>query len=237
MGEAQYIQIGSVKPRPEDKPEFVYNSGVAPEIKNFYTVNDVSTFQFDRSFHRGERDPNNEFKTLCTERLVMHTNYTFPGILQWYEVIRTEQLTLSPVCTANEAVKSACKELQKEIDKTKKDSSIDAIKSLSMKLQGMISASVQGGIPKYQEAFFSPDYERLHPEERDRIRELKELLNEQVKLLDHGLHLMKTMDACMGRDCQICCVPLVKYYGISRKVWECSPLQYADPPLISLCPQ
>lgn len=81
----------------------------------------------------------------------MHTNYTFPGILQWYEVIRTEQLTLSPVCTANEAVKSACKELQKEIDKTKKDSSIDAIKSLSMKLQGMISASVQGGIPKYQE--------------------------------------------------------------------------------------
>lgn len=167
----------------------------------------------------------------------MHTNYTFPGILQWYEVIRTEQLTLSPVCTANEAVKSACKELQKEIDKTKKDSSIDAIKSLSMKLQGMISASVQGGIPKYQEAFFSPDYERLHPEERDRIRELKELLNEQVKLLDHGLHLMKTMDACMGRDCQICCVPLVKYYGISRKVWECSPLQYADPPLISLCPQ
>lgn len=120
MGEAQYIQIGSVKPRPEDKPEFVYNSGVAPEIKNFYTVNDVSTFQFDRSFHRGEKDPNNEFKTLCTERLVMHTNYTFPGILQWYEVIRTEQLTLSPVCTANEAVKSACKELQKEIDKTKK---------------------------------------------------------------------------------------------------------------------
>ncbi|XP_052676419.1 dedicator of cytokinesis protein 3-like isoform X2 [Crassostrea angulata] len=198
MGEAQYIQIGSVKPRPEDKPEFVYNSGVAPEIKNFYTVNDVSTFQFDRSFHRGEKDPNNEFKTLCTERLVMHTNYTFPGILQWYEVIRTEQLTLSPVCTANEAVKSACKELQKEIDKTKKDSSIDAIKSLSMKLQGMISASVQGGIPKYQEAFFSPDYERLHPEERDRIRELKELLNEQVKLLDHGLHLMKTMDRMHG---------------------------------------
>lgn len=90
-------------------------------------------------------------QSLCTERLVMHTNYSFPGILQWYEVIRTEQLTLSPVCTANEAVKFACKELQKEIDKTKKDSSIDAIKSLSMKLQGMISASVQGGIPKYQE--------------------------------------------------------------------------------------
>lgn len=198
MGEAQYIQIGSVRPRPEDKPEFVYNTSVAPEIKNFYTVNDVSTFQFDRSFHRGEKDPNNEFKTLCTERLVMHTNYTFPGILQWYEVIRTEQLTLSPVCTANEAVKSACKELQKEIDKTKKDSSIDAIKSLSMKLQGMISASVQGGIPKYQEAFFSPEYERLHPEERDRIRELKELLNDQVKLLDHGLHLMKTMDRMHG---------------------------------------
>ncbi|XP_078309827.1 dedicator of cytokinesis protein 3-like isoform X4 [Crassostrea virginica] len=198
LGETQYIQIGSVKPRPEDKPEFVYNTSVAPEIKNFYAVNDVSTFQFDRSFHRGEKDPNNEFKSLCTERLVMHTNYSFPGILQWYEVIRTEQLTLSPVCTANEAVKFACKELQKEIDKTKKDSSIDAIKSLSMKLQGMISASVQGGIPKYQEAFFSLEYERMHPEERDRIRELKELLNEQVKLLDAGLHLMKTMDRVHG---------------------------------------
>lgn len=93
-------------------------------------------------------------QSLCTERMVMHTNYCFPGILQWYEVIRTEHVTLSPVCTANEAVKSACKELQKEIDKTKKDSSIDAIKSLSMKLNGMISASVQGGIPKYQEVRF-----------------------------------------------------------------------------------
>ena len=38
----------------------------------------------------------------------------------------------------------------------------------------------------------------MHPEERDRIRELKELLNEQVKLLDAGLHLMKTMDRVHG---------------------------------------
>lgn len=72
------IQIGSVKPRPEDKPEFVYNTSVAPEIKNFYAVNDVSTFQFDRSFHRGEKDPNNEFKVCLPISYLVYTMYISP---------------------------------------------------------------------------------------------------------------------------------------------------------------
>ena len=91
------------------------------------------------------------FQTLCTERTIMKTSYKFPGILQWYEVVDTETLTLSPVYTAIENIRSATCALQKEIEKCQKNSSMDSIKALSMKLQGMISANVNGGIPKYQE--------------------------------------------------------------------------------------
>lgn len=64
----------------------------------------------------------------------MYINYTFFGIFQWYEVIRIEQLIFSFVCIVNEVVKLVCKELQKEIDKIKKDFFIDVIKFFFMKL-------------------------------------------------------------------------------------------------------
>ena len=57
------IQIGSVKPLPDKKKEFK-NKVIPTEIKNFYNVNEVDTFQFDRAYHRGTKDPNNESKVL-----------------------------------------------------------------------------------------------------------------------------------------------------------------------------
>ncbi|KAK3103457.1 hypothetical protein FSP39_019400, partial [Pinctada imbricata] len=199
LGQAQHIQICPVKPLGDDRPEFVRCGGNVPaEIKNFYNSNDVDTFQLDRSFHRGEKDKSCEFKTLCTERTIMRTSYRFPGILQWYEVVQTDVIVLSPVYTAIENIRTATQSLQKEVDLCKKNASMDTVKSLSMKLQGMISANVNGGIPKYQEAFFLPDYVFLHPEEADGVSQLKQLITEQVTCLDRGMSLMKQVNKVRG---------------------------------------
>ena len=53
------IQIGSVKALPEERADFRHKV-IPTEIRNFYSVNDVDTFQFDRPYHRDTKDPNNE---------------------------------------------------------------------------------------------------------------------------------------------------------------------------------
>lgn len=57
------IQIVSVKPVPSERPEFV-DKKVPGEISSFYQTNEVDTFQFDRPYHRADKDKNNEFKVL-----------------------------------------------------------------------------------------------------------------------------------------------------------------------------
>lgn len=46
---------------PEERPEF-RNKDVSLEIQNFYKCNEVDTFQFDRPYYRGKKDPENESK-------------------------------------------------------------------------------------------------------------------------------------------------------------------------------
>ncbi|XP_069142265.1 dedicator of cytokinesis protein 4-like [Argopecten irradians] len=190
-GEELNIQICAVEPVAEERPEFRNCPNAAAEIKQFYNANDVDTFQFDKSYHRGEKDKNNEFKTLCTERVLMTTTYKLPGILQWYEVVRTETVTLNPLRTAIEAVESACQKLKHNIAECKRNPNEDNIKSLSMLLNGMITASVMGGIPKYQDAFFSNEFAIEHPDETHLCPELKRCIHNQLRLLDEGVKQMR----------------------------------------------
>ncbi|KAJ8301822.1 hypothetical protein KUTeg_020809, partial [Tegillarca granosa] len=140
------IQICSIKPIPPHRKD-LENPTIQHEIKSFYNYNDVDTFQFDRSYHRGTKDKENEFKTLCTERTIMKTQYKFPGILQWYEVISIEVKLLTPIETAIQAVKSAYEEIQLNTQTCNINPTYANIQHLSMLLTGMIAATVQGGIP------------------------------------------------------------------------------------------
>ena len=190
-GEAKYIQISGVKPIPNPKNSFADELKVPREVAKFFENNDVDTFQFNRSFHQGKKDPDNEFKTLCTERTIMKTNHKFPGILQWYEVVESEISIFSPVSTAINAVNSACSDLEVSIETSRRSCSDNNIKDLSRQLNGMITAQVMGGIPKYQEAFFTEEFRSSRPEELRNIQILKDKINLQVNLLDQGLDVMK----------------------------------------------
>ena len=60
-----------MKPIPNQRSEF-HGRDVPTEIRNFYNVNEVNTFQFDRPYHREEKDPDNESK-VC-QCMVTHEN-------------------------------------------------------------------------------------------------------------------------------------------------------------------
>ncbi|MGH0122521.1 UNVERIFIED_CONTAM: hypothetical protein FKN15_049335 [Acipenser sinensis] len=61
------------------------------------------------------------------------------------------------------------------------------INPLTMCLNGVIDAAVNGGLARYQEAFFVKDYIVNHPEDGEKIGRLRELMFEQAQILEYGL--------------------------------------------------
>ena len=54
-----------------------------------------------------------------------------------------------------------------------------SINPLSMLLNGVIDA---GGIGNYEKIFFNPQYTSEHPEDVDRVKRLRSLIEEQVQM-------------------------------------------------------
>ncbi|GAB6029592.1 hypothetical protein CHUAL_005335 [Chamberlinius hualienensis] len=188
ISEEKYIQICNVRPIPEYHPEFS-NRDVPEKILQFYMVNDVKTFQFDRPVHKGVVDKENEFKSLWIERTTLVTASTLPGILRWFEVVdyRTEEL--SPIEYACESVCNKNRELSRLISLYSSDTKHSNINPFSMLLQGIIDAAVMGGISKYQNAFFTLDFSVKNQPLVGKVEQLKELIFEQVNILEGGLAL------------------------------------------------
>lgn len=183
----QFLQICSVKPVPEPRPEFE-GKDVPDKILAYYLTNDVRTFIFDRPIHKGPADPENEFKSLWIERSTLTTCSKLPGTLRWSEVVHKRVTELSPLEHACESVENMNRELERLVQSYMTEAG-KPISPLSMRLQGVIEAAVNGGIAKYQDAFFNPKYINLHPEQGAYIRRLKQLIMQKVRILEGGLSI------------------------------------------------
>ncbi|CAG0893401.1 unnamed protein product, partial [Darwinula stevensoni] len=199
-----HILTCNVKPIPKPAPfdnEAVEN--VPDFVKNFYLVNDVDKFQFDRPFHKGPINKGNEFKTMWLERTTMKIESSLPGILKRFEVTRSSMEEICPVRFACETIYSANDELRQLIQQYKGPEANSNPQPLTMRLtihfqfyfmtvnvsQGILDAAVQGGIAKYQEAFFVPEFVNEHPEYRENLLQLNRLIKDQMRILDNGLQL------------------------------------------------
>lgn len=89
-------------------------------------------------------------QTLCLERTIIQTSYKLPGILRWYEAISTRVIQLTPVQTATDTVIQMNAELRSSTENARLNPD-QFLRHLEMRLQGVISGAVNGGIPKYQE--------------------------------------------------------------------------------------
>lgn len=150
----QYIQISSVRPISDLQYLKTATTVVPDKIARFYEVNDVIRFVHDRPIHKGPVDKENEFKSLWIERTTVEIAEQLPNILRWFEIKQKAVRELTPVEFACETMENVRKELSDFIVQYKSDENKN-LNPFTMRLQGVIDANVQGGISKYQEAFFT----------------------------------------------------------------------------------
>ncbi|ELK25061.1 Dedicator of cytokinesis protein 3 [Myotis davidii] len=184
--DAQYLQIYAVTPIP-DCVDVLQMDRVPDRVKSFYRVNNVRKFRYDRPFHKGPKDKENEFKSLWIERTTLTLTHSLPGISRWFEVERRELVEVSPLENAIQVVENKNQELRALIGQYQHKQVHGNVSLLSMCLNGVIDAAVNGGIARYQEAFFDKDYITKHPGDAEKIAQLKELMQEQVHILGVGL--------------------------------------------------
>ncbi|KAJ4927345.1 hypothetical protein JOQ06_015078 [Pogonophryne albipinna] len=157
---------------------------VPDRIKSFYRVNNVLRFRYDRPFHKGSKDRDND---LWIERTTLILTHPLPGISRWFEVEKRELVEVSPLENALSVVENKNQELRTLISQYQHKQLHGNINLLSMTLNGVIDAAVNGGIARYQEAFFDKEYITSHPEDTEKITQLKDLMQEQVHILGVGL--------------------------------------------------
>uniref|UniRef100_A0A8C9UB20 Dedicator of cytokinesis 4 n=1 Tax=Scleropages formosus TaxID=113540 RepID=A0A8C9UB20_SCLFO len=187
QAEAQYLQIYAVTPIPEAQ-DVLQRDGVPDSIKSFYKVNHIWRFRYDRPFHKGTKDKENEFKSLWVERTTLTLVQSLPGISRWFEVEKRELMEVSPLENAIEVLENKNLQLRGLIAQCQARHP-HSVSPLTMCLNGVIDAAVNGGLARYQEAFFGKDYAASHPEDGEKIGRLRELMFEQAHILEYGLAL------------------------------------------------
>ncbi|KAF0301190.1 Dedicator of cytokinesis protein 3 [Amphibalanus amphitrite] len=185
---AQYIQICNVRPVARESGSR-QQLDVPAKIQAFHLVNDVDTFQFDRPVHRGSVDRDNEFKTLWLERTVLQIESALPGILRWFPVGSARRELISPVRHGCETVSAANRQLRQLIGRYSPPVADTNVSPLSMRLQGIIDAAVNGGHINFKEAFFTAEFAAQNPDMVQHVAQLKGLIQEQLSILDQALSL------------------------------------------------
>ena len=92
-------------------------------------------------------------------------------------------MEICPIENAIESVANRNQELRRDIDQCEADPE-QGIKSLGMKLNGVIDAAVNGGVAKYEQAFLVREYHRARPEHIEYINVLTTVITEQVGRLN-----------------------------------------------------
>ena len=103
-------------------------------------------------------------------------------------MVQSQVMELSPLENAIETMQNTYREL-KTLVQEHLSNSPTALKPLSMKLNGIIDAAVMGGTAMYEKAFFSDEFRQAHPEDREKLVVLENLLAEQIPLLEVGIRI------------------------------------------------
>uniref|UniRef100_A0A8C8G930 Dedicator of cytokinesis 2 n=1 Tax=Oncorhynchus tshawytscha TaxID=74940 RepID=A0A8C8G930_ONCTS len=183
----QYIQCFTVQPVLEI-PSRLKSKPVPDQIINFYKSNYVQRFHYSRPVRKGPVDPSNEFVSMWIERTTFTTVYKLPGILRWFEATDMKHTTISPLENAIETMQSTNDKILTLINQYQADDALP-INPLSMLLNGIVDPAVMGGFAKYEKAFFTEEYNLQHPEDRDKLEGLKDLIAWQIPLLGGGISL------------------------------------------------
>ncbi len=70
------------------------------------------------------------------------------------------------------------------------------INPLSMQLNGVIDAAVMGGVANYDKIFFNEEYTKQHPEHSDGVKQLRQLIEEQVNTICSYYCMLHVVSCC-----------------------------------------
>uniref|UniRef100_A0A8C9E7G3 Dedicator of cytokinesis protein 4 n=1 Tax=Phocoena sinus TaxID=42100 RepID=A0A8C9E7G3_PHOSS len=127
-----------------------------------------------------------QHQNLWVERTSLYLVQSLPGISRWFEVEKREVVEMSPLENATEVLENKNQQLKTLISQCQ-TRQMQNINPLTMCLNGVIDAAVNGGVSRYQEAFFVKEYILSHPEDGEKIARLRELMLEQAQILEFGL--------------------------------------------------
>eukprot|EP00455_Lapot_gusevi_P001214 TRINITY_DN1049_c0_g1_i6.p1 TRINITY_DN1049_c0_g1~~TRINITY_DN1049_c0_g1_i6.p1 ORF type:complete len:893 (+),score=284.43 TRINITY_DN1049_c0_g1_i6:184-2679(+) len=179
------------------EPHWVGREHTMPiSVLRYAQNNDLKVFSYAKAVQKStEKKPANEFKDLWVLKTLIVSEDSFPSNRRRVPVVHRQEVMIPPVQNAVIAIVSKNKELRDKVEQVSKapEGPVD-VGPLSMNLNGMIDAAVNGGTQKYVEAFLTPQFVLDNPDAEPSVRQLKEALQQQLVDLRTGLDVF-------GRRC------------------------------------
>lgn len=210
----QFMIISNVKPVPFLDHLKTGQRNVNDKVMHYYLNNRVDSFSYDVPVIKASTQNNNNnqtatlkptgptsnehVKNLWVRRYLLKTKKQLPDILPWTEVVSQEDEEVSPINHAIETISAMNLELTRLILGYKNEPT-SQINPLTMRLQGVIDAAVNGGVSVYVNAFLKGQpsehtvTDRPANHEAESVNKLKELIKQQFSALDMGLTLHKKL--------------------------------------------
>ncbi|CEP00437.1 hypothetical protein PBRA_001491 [Plasmodiophora brassicae] len=174
---------GSVSRVPAHIPE---------EVLKYRANDEVSVFVYCKTENRsGEARPSNEFKDLWVRKTFIRTKEPFPSTQRRLPVAETVQRVVHPIDTAVETIVKKNNELRStalSLEKAAHREEFLDLGPLTMLLNGICDAAVNGGTKKYIEAFLDTTV----PGKEASQSALKAALLAQIDELRFALNVFKT---------------------------------------------
>lgn len=187
----QYMVISNVKPVPSLQEHLKSGQrNINDKIIHYYLNNRLDTFSYDVPILKGkEKLSESNVKNLWVGRYNLKLKKQLPDILPWSEVVSQDYTEISPISHAIETISGMNVELIKLIQSYRNEPS-KQISPLTMRLQGVIEAAVNGGPAVFVNAFLRQKPSDIEDQiDLDLLIRLRELIKQQFSILEAGLTL------------------------------------------------
>ncbi|XP_021951267.1 dedicator of cytokinesis protein 2 isoform X4 [Folsomia candida] len=184
----QYLQICKVDPVMSTSKRLSGMRYADENILNYYRSNEIDKFTYSRPYYQEPKDPVNEFASLWLDRYTLWISQSFPGIMSWFPVVRDTLTKLSPLENAIETLQNANEKMRKLVIIHCTNVAQD-LGEMTMKLNGILDAAVQGGVANYEKAFINQKYLEKNPMDGRLVEDLKELIFLQIPIIEECLKI------------------------------------------------
>ncbi|KAJ5071525.1 dedicator of cytokinesis [Anaeramoeba ignava] len=193
-GEGMYIQVAALAPSSIDEVngfESQIDSKIPYQVIQNKENTNINVFLYSKPF-RKDKSLKNEFKDLWLRNEYLILEEPFPNVRRRLRSVEKKIKILTPIQNAVNTTENKNIELMNKIFHYKTHQN-ENFNPLTMSLNGVIDAAVNGGVLKYQQAFFIDEYLLENPNDEPLVFRLKLALKKQQEVVEEGLKLHNTL--------------------------------------------